>query len=151
MASSSAVRHDWYQTDEKVVVTVLVKNAQHYDVQIESDRVHITADAYTLDLKLFASIDKERSTYRVVPVKIEVTLFKVVGERWPSLEAPVANEAAAVVPDKVLKIYKHDWDSVEKQIEKEEEEKPEVQLLLATRKFVVSKLLCFFFTRRVTP
>lgn len=120
----SSVRHDWYQTDEKVVITALVKNAKNYDVQIEPDRLHITADDYQLNLKLFAGINKERSTYRIVPVKVEVTLFKLVGERWPSLELP-ANQAD-VVPDKVVKIYKQDWDSVEKQIEKEEEEKPEV-------------------------
>lgn len=131
---SSSVRHDWYQTDEKVVITVLVKNAKHYDVQIQPRDIHIEADDYTLDLKLFAAINQERSTYRIVPVKVEVTLFKLVGERWPVLEAPAAAldsdapvAAVDLLPAKVVKIYKQDWDSVEKQIEKEEEENTEVR------------------------
>lgn len=124
----SSVRHDWYQTDEKVVITVLVKNAKNYDVQIHPRDVHIVADDYTLDLKLFAAIDHQRSTYRIVPVKVEVTLFKLVGERWPVLEAPASEDMTAVdlLPAKVVKIYKQDWDSVEKQIEKDEEENAEV-------------------------
>lgn len=123
---TSSIRHDWYQTDEKVVITALIKNAKNYDVQIESDLVHIKADEYQLDVNLYAGINKERSTYRIVPVKVEVTLYKLVGERWPSLERP-ANEVI-VVPDKVVTIYKQ-WDSLEKQIEKEEEEKPEVNYI----------------------
>lgn len=116
---TSSVRHDWYQTDEKVVITVLIKNALKYNVDIEPMQVSLTADDYSLDLLLYKEINKEKSSHKITPIKVEITLAKLVGERWPSLTAP-EKAAEPNVLTKVAKIYKQDWDTLEKEIEKEE-------------------------------
>lgn len=134
IAITPQIRHDFYQTDEKVVVTVMIKNATNCTVQIQPQHVHMSATDYTLDLDLAHPIDVERSNYRVGTVKVEITLAKLVGERWAGLTRPASEAAAAAVPDKVANIYKQDWDSLEKQIENNEEEYKEVSALCAGKR-----------------
>lgn len=83
----SSVRHDWYQTDQKVVIDVLVKNAQNRSctVDIQSNHVSVHGDDLILELDLEQEIDTAKSSYRILTVKIEITLHKLVGERWSSL------------------------------------------------------------------
>lgn len=151
-SSATNIRHDWYQTDEKVVVTVLIKNVLKHNVDIQTERVILTADDYTLDLALFKPIVVDRSSHRISPVKIEITLAKVVGERWPTLTFDKDAAAVATIPttstvvpsstDKVVKMYKHDWDQLEKQVEKDDEaEKKEVRGQLV---FFIPFLLLIF-------
>lgn len=123
---TTTIRHDWYQTDEKVVVTVLMKNITDCSVDIQANRVLLTADEKSLDLQLCKEIVVHKSSHKRSPVKMEITLTKKIGERWPSLVADKDEAAAAAADPKVAKIYKQDWDSLQKQIEKEEEEKGEV-------------------------
>lgn len=134
----AAIRHDWYQTDDKVVVTVLLKNATAANcaVQIQAEHVHITAANsatgldYTLDLQLLHRIDADRSTYRIGNVKVEINLFKVVGERWATLTRPLTDDAEPAVPAKVVNIYKQDWEKLEKHVENNEDEYREVRSLI---------------------
>lgn len=116
-----SVRHDWYQSDAKVVITVMLKNAKdkNYKVDIEKQRVHMTADDYLLDIKLFAPINVERSSYKDFPSKVEITLAKEVGIRWESLEEKLEPKPVTAKPPP---IHKKDWDSLAKEVEKSEEE-----------------------------
>lgn len=86
----SSLRHDWYQTEQKVVIDVLVKNAQtrNCSVDIQPKRVLVRGDDLELDLELLHEIDATKSSFRILTVKIEITLHKLVGERWTSLSAP---------------------------------------------------------------
>ncbi|XP_075168096.1 suppressor of G2 allele of skp1 [Haematobia irritans] len=117
---SATVRHDWYQSETKVVITVLLKNAKdkNYKVEIEQQRVHMTADDYELDLKLFAPINVERSSYKDFPSKVEITLAKETGIRWDGLEEAVKLKPAISAPPP---IHKKNWDSLAKEVEKSEE------------------------------
>lgn len=83
----SLVRHDWYQTDEKVVIDVLVKNANNRNctVDIQPNRVSVNGDNIQLNLNIAHEIDTVKSSFRISSVKIEITLQKLVGERWSSL------------------------------------------------------------------
>lgn len=83
----SSVRHDWYQTDLKVVIDVLVKNAnkRYCTVDIQPKQVAIRGDDLELDLPLANEVDPTKSTFRISSVKIEITLQKLAGERWTSL------------------------------------------------------------------
>lgn len=134
-----SVRHDWYQTEEKVVVTVMLKNAKekNYHVDIEEDRLHMTADNYELDLKLFAPINVNASFHQDFPTKVEITLLKRNGIRWTMLErksdkpdgegSEVVQVAAvsgdnAVINTPLPAIHKKDWDSLARDVEKTEEE-----------------------------
>lgn len=94
----SSLRHDWYQTEQKVVIDVLVKNAKtrNCTVDIQPQCVSVRGDDLELDLDLHQEIDASRSTFRILPVKLEITLFKLVGERWTSL-AKQQNTASATI------------------------------------------------------
>lgn len=109
-----------------------MKNVSDCSVDIQPDRVLLTADEKTLDLQLCKEIDTEKSSHKRSPVKMEITLFKKIGERWPSLVADKDEPAAAAIAPQVAKIYKQDWESLQKQIEKEEEEKGEVSCSVTT-------------------
>lgn len=89
----SSLRHDWYQTEQKVVIDVLVKNAKTRNcaVDIQSQRVLVHGDDLELDLYLLHEIDATKSSFRVLTVKIEITLHKLVGERWTSLTRSAAS------------------------------------------------------------
>ncbi|XP_017055721.1 protein SGT1 homolog [Drosophila ficusphila] len=121
-----SVRHDWYQSETKVVITVLLKNAadKNYSVEISENRVHMTADGYELDLKLLHPVVVERSSHKAFPSKVEITLAKETGIRWENLEEK-AVVAAAPKPQS-----KTNWDQLVSEEEKidEKEAKGETAL-----------------------
>lgn len=88
----SSVRHDWYQTDQKIVIDVLVKNASNRNcsVDIQSDHILVRGDDLILELDLNHEIDTSKSSFRILTVKIEITLHKLVGEQWTSLTKSAA-------------------------------------------------------------
>lgn len=123
-----SIRHDWYQTETYVKVTVLLKNAaeKNYIVKIEPDRLEMTADDnYRLDLNLLKTVDADKSTYKAFPSKVEITLYKVVGERWETLEKKVVEEVQAYAAIGNTK----NWDKVAKEIEEKDPDDPQVRIL----------------------
>lgn len=117
-----SVRHDWYQSDSKIVITVLLKNAveKNYQVNIDREKVIMTADNYYLELNLYRPIDPSRSYYRATSSKVEITLAKETGERWESLEKKI-EENRNLDP----KVNQHKWDKLAKEITKQENEEAE--------------------------
>lgn len=120
---ASNVKHDWYQSDTSVTVTVLLKNAteKNYSVTLEQDKVELKADGIEpIVLNLWAAINVERSSHKATPSKVEIKLAKLEGHRWEQLEKK---------PTEVVHLPKkapQDWDKISKDIAKqEEEEKPE--------------------------
>lgn len=129
----SSVRHDWYQTDQRVVIDVLVKNAnnRNISVDIQPDRVSIRGDDIELELDLAHEIDTTKSTFKIMTVKIEIILQKLVGERWTSLtkKEGAASQSFSSLPQPEQakpspKKGDKNWDRVVKDAyEKEEIEK----------------------------
>lgn len=130
---SSSVRHEWYQTDQKVVVSLFIKNAQNLNcnVTIESEQLSLTADEISkVEFKLAHPINVAESSYKVLSVKVEVSLKKLSGERWETLEKIPDKEALPAVimqaPQSVGVVPKDhkDWDKLTKDLcEKEQIEK----------------------------
>ncbi|XP_055701436.1 protein SGT1 homolog [Phlebotomus papatasi] len=112
-----SVRHDWYQSDTSVVVTVLLKNAteKNYSVKIEAETLDVTADGYSLHLELLNPINPDQSSHKTTPSKIEIVLKKVTGERWDSLQKTEQ-------PAKPVQLHKRDWDRIAKETELKEAE-----------------------------
>ncbi|KAH8384083.1 hypothetical protein KR009_012019 [Drosophila setifemur] len=110
-----SVRFDWYQSEAKVVITVLLKNAadKNYKVEIEAQRVHMTADGYELDLKLLHPIVVERSSHKAYPSKVEITLGKETGVRWENLE-----QKEKAVPAAPALAQAKNWDRLVSEEEK---------------------------------
>ncbi|XP_015122360.1 protein SGT1 homolog isoform X1 [Diachasma alloeum] len=136
------IKHDWYQTEAFVVVTILAKNSENVEINYTETTLSVTAklpsgNEYSLELDLAHHIVPNQCSYKVVPSKIEVKLKKRDGLRWTVLEGnPVVGEAVKPIPDAIMRNEPpkyptsskkpKDWDRVEKEIEKqEEEEKPE--------------------------
>lgn len=113
-----SVRHDWYQTDDKVVVTVMLKNAvdKNYQCQISEESVALSAENYELKLELLNPINPEKSTHKATPHKVEIILFKRDFGRWSALERKIPEEPKPVAAKK----KPEDWDKLTKEIEKAE-------------------------------
>ena len=91
------IRHEWYQNNENVIITLYAKGVQkdRIDVDIEEDQISISfphpsnvssSFSFTLD-PLQALIDPSNSRYRVASTKVEVILAKVEqGKKWASIE-----------------------------------------------------------------
>lgn len=107
-----AIRHDWYQADSKVVVTVLLKSAveKNYSVKIGRDSILFTATNYELLLNLFKPINAEKSSHKVSPSKVEITLVKETAEKWDQLE-----QKAEIAPKPTIKRVPN-WDKLAKEI-----------------------------------
>ncbi|XP_022654087.1 protein SGT1 homolog [Varroa jacobsoni] len=137
-------RHDWYQTESHVVVEILLKNQKADDVNVNftSDTLSVTVKLlsgdYNLDLMLAHDIHPEKSSYKVLSSKIEIRLAKTQAVRWSSLVrkdgATAGVEPKMVGPNQISDMPRypssctkaHDWDKLEKEIERmEKEEKPE--------------------------
>ncbi|KAH8430405.1 co-chaperone SGT1 [Aspergillus melleus] len=94
--SVEKVRHEWYQSNESVVVTLYVKGVpkDKTSIQLASDSVTVGFPLpsgaeydFTLD-PLFATIDAAASKVSVMSTKIELSLRKQTpGQKWSALEA----------------------------------------------------------------
>ncbi|XP_063700164.1 protein SGT1 homolog [Culicoides brevitarsis] len=116
-----APKYDFYQTEQKVVVDILLKNAKdkNYQLTIDEQDVHLTADdGIDLTIRLFKPINKATSTHKASPSKIEVILMKLIGEQWPQLEREKDVKPVTTPARKQPK----DWDKLAKEVEKTEEE-----------------------------
>ncbi|CED85152.1 Suppressor of G2 allele of skp1 [Phaffia rhodozyma] len=82
-------RHDFFQSDETFSLSIYVKNLKPEDVSVafreRSIKLILGKDTYDLN-PLSHGIDPERSSFRVVSVKVELTLAKLdKGVRWLDL------------------------------------------------------------------
>jgi hypothetical protein len=90
------VRHDFYQTPTAVIASFFLK-------KIDSARATVKFNSNTLDLDLptnepapkryrtsvplFGEIDTQKSTFKILGTKLEVTLYKADGGGWPVLRS----------------------------------------------------------------
>ncbi len=88
------VRHDFYQTSSTVIASLYLKKVdkEKAKVEFEDQSVHLdlpTADRkrYTNVMPLYAPIDRERSTFKIMGTKLELTLAKADGSSWPVLRS----------------------------------------------------------------
>ncbi|XP_037070594.1 protein SGT1 homolog [Pollicipes pollicipes] len=133
------IKHDWYQTDQDVVVNVLAKGlpADAVSVTITATALSVSArlpsgSEYSLELDLLHPVLPERSSWRVLASKLEVKLHKEEAHRWSTLEgdgrAPSVRPAAGQLPPAYTSSAPggRDWDAIAADIRRQEEqEKPE--------------------------
>ncbi|TEA09964.1 Cysteine and histidine-rich domain-containing protein 1 [Colletotrichum sidae] len=91
-----SVRNDFYQTPSTVIASFFLKKIVKDSAKIEFKAQSIAVDLptsdsppkrYTAEVPLFAPIDAEKSSYKVLGTKLEVTLAKAGGESWPVLRS----------------------------------------------------------------
>lgn len=109
-----------------MVITVLLKGAieKNYNVKIEQQKVHMTADGHELILNLLHPIVVDRSSHKAFSTKVEISLSKESGVRWENLE-----QKADVVAELSTRQAKN-WDRLVSEEEKldEKEAKGEAAL-----------------------
>jgi hypothetical protein len=90
------VRHDFYQTPTMVIASFFLK-------KIDSSKATVNFNTDTLDLDLptsepapkryktsvplFGKIDTEKSIFKILGTKLEVSLYKADGASWPVLRS----------------------------------------------------------------
>ncbi|KAJ3291665.1 Cochaperone protein [Borealophlyctis nickersoniae] len=133
------IRHEWFQTDSFVTITVFIKNVDPSSVSLTftNRAVSVTVKLpsgsdYMLELDPLAhEIIPGESKYSVLGTKVEIKCKKAVqGVKWGTLEGaeqgPVAMVAGANAADKPTypssAKKKLDWNALEKTVE---QEKPE--------------------------
>ena len=103
---ANKIRHEWYQTDNTVVVSLFAKGVPKdrtiIDIQNTSLAVSFplpTGSDYDFSLDPFwGKVDAAASTAKILATKVEFVLKKATaGQKWPALEsdtpaAPVSNE-----------------------------------------------------------
>jgi hypothetical protein len=86
------VRHDFYQTATSVIASLYLKKIDKDTSTVEFSSSHVKLDLrtqdskrYQTDMPLFAAIDPEASSYKIMGTKLELSFRKAGGESWPVL------------------------------------------------------------------
>jgi suppressor of G2 allele of SKP1 len=102
------IRHDWYQNNQNVYLTLLAKGVPQDKAVVEitersmSISFPVAASNTTYDFSLdplYASVNVEKCITRILPSKVEIILAKATpGQKWNALESsePVAETTAKV-------------------------------------------------------
>ena len=148
---ASKVRHDWYQTDSHVIVSIFAKNIPPECVLVDfseaSTRVRISLpeaenqnDKYELTIPLWSQILPSDCSWQAGAAKVELKMGKREHGKWEKLEGdgkggatafnavPQPEEAAgaAAAPRSVYSGSRRDWAAIETDVKRaEEEETPE--------------------------
>ncbi|XP_065841090.1 protein SGT1 homolog [Oscarella lobularis] len=135
------IRYDWYQTDQHVIITIMIKNMKKDDVHVNfaEKSVSVTiklpsGSDYSLELDLHHFIQPQRSIIKVMTTKIELKMPKVEAIRWSSLEGQpdvakikhITTSDSAVsrptYPSSHHGTASKDWDKLVAEIRKEEKD-----------------------------
>ncbi|CAJ0577422.1 unnamed protein product, partial [Mesorhabditis spiculigera] len=120
MATSNC-KYDWFQTETHVTLTILKRG-----VALEACKALLDPERNTLTITvegdaiwggtLAAPVDSSKFVVKCTPAKVEISMPKTTTGRWPALvqteDAPAASSQAP----------KKNWDAIEKEAEREEEE-----------------------------
>ncbi|XP_051016838.1 protein SGT1 homolog [Acomys russatus] len=131
--TQSKIKYDWYQTESQVIITLMIKNVQKNDVNVEFSEKELSAlvklpsgEDYSLKLRLFHPIIPGQSTFKVLTTKIEIKMKKPEAVRWEKLEGqgdvPTPKQFIADVKNLYPSSshYTRNWDKLVGEIKEEE-------------------------------
>jgi len=131
----SRIKHDWTQTEDKVMIVIYIKNVKKENAKIAirpkelEVNVNLGESDYILDLDLCDEVIPEESKYTFHSTKIEINLKKTKHAKWLTLEASETGTqqwgSVVAEPKPEKKKGTKDWDKLSKEIEKETKEKDE--------------------------
>ncbi|XP_014779826.1 protein SGT1 homolog [Octopus bimaculoides] len=133
-------KYDWYQTQTFTMITILEKNVNKDDIQVDyGDKTFKlvaklpNGEEYIMQLNLANTIVPAECQVKVTPLKIEVKLKKKEDIHWKHLESsadntittPYASVSKDVKETKPLSHFRN-WEKFVKEVtEEEKNEKPE--------------------------
>ncbi|XP_053186382.1 protein SGT1 homolog isoform X1 [Scomber japonicus] len=124
------VKHDWYQTESQVIVTIMAKNVPKDGVCVNFMEKELSAtmqlasgENYDLHLHLLHPIVPEQSNFKVLTTKVEMKMKKTDAIRWEKLEGEgqesnIKHFNPTLYPTSSLHSCK--WDKVVEDISEEE-------------------------------
>nr|XP_045001391.1 protein SGT1 homolog [Jaculus jaculus] len=131
--TQSKIKYDWYQTESHVIITLMIKNVEKNDVNVEFSDKELSAlvklpsgEDYNLKLRLLHPIISEQSTFKVLSTKIEIKMKKPEAVRWEKLEGqgdvPIPKQFIADVKNLYPSSshYTRNWDKLVGEIKEEE-------------------------------
>lgn len=87
------VKHDWYQTESQVIITIMVKNAPKDGVIVSFAEKRLSArvvlpsgEDFSLNFDLLHPISPQQSTFKILSTKVEIKMKKTEAVRWEKLE-----------------------------------------------------------------
>ncbi|XP_077391744.1 protein SGT1 homolog [Festucalex cinctus] len=87
------VKHDWYQTESQVIVSVMARNVPKDGVCVNFMEKELSAsirlasgEHYNLKLHLLHPIVPQQSNFRILTTKVEMKMKKTDAIRWEKLE-----------------------------------------------------------------
>ncbi|CAJ1071641.1 protein SGT1 homolog [Xyrichtys novacula] len=87
------VKHDWYQTESQVIITVMAKNvpkdgvcANFMEKELSCSIRLASGESYNLSFLLLHSIIPQQSSFKILSTKVEFKMKKTDAIRWEKLE-----------------------------------------------------------------
>ncbi|PIA18325.1 SGS-domain-containing protein, partial [Coemansia reversa NRRL 1564] len=130
------VRHEWYQTDNDVILEVFIKRVQKDAATVEFEKSSVSLSIkmasgsdnnYEFE-PLLHSIVPEESSFEVLSTKIEIRMKKASpGQRWEHLEMPDDQQAKNKAAGHGISRKGVSWDSIAADAERETKLKPSEQ------------------------
>ena len=110
----SKIRHEWFQTNDSVIVTLFCKGIPKVKATVEIKQSSLdvsfplpNGSEFNLSLDpLFAAVDPSASSYKIMSAKAEFTLKKSrPGQKWASIEGarPISIEETSTDGDSTIK------------------------------------------------
>ncbi|XP_075876805.1 protein SGT1 homolog isoform X3 [Nelusetta ayraudi] len=91
--AAPAVKHDWYQTESQVIVTVMAKNVPKDGVRANFTERELSAtmqlasgDDFNLNLLLLHPVAPQQCSFKILSTKVEFKMKKTEAIRWEKLE-----------------------------------------------------------------
>ena len=90
------VRHDFYQTPSTVIASFFLKKIDSTKAAVRFEEQALVLDLPTSDaspkrykttVPLYGPIDTDKSAYKILGTKLEVSLYKADGASWPVLRS----------------------------------------------------------------
>ncbi|XP_041659501.1 protein SGT1 homolog [Cheilinus undulatus] len=88
-----SVKHDWYQTESQVIVTVMVKNvpkdgvcASFTEKELSASIQLASGESHNLSFHLLHPIVPQQSSFKILSTKVEFKMKKTDAIRWEKLE-----------------------------------------------------------------
>ena len=128
-----SIRYEYYQSLERLTISVLAKNLNPSDVRVDitSNRLYVSVkhgneEEVVINKQLYSTIDATKSAYNIQKNKIEIILYKLLHQNWPCIEgnaeAFIELSATYSAPSSSSKVYatelpkpyatKKDWNSI---------------------------------------
>ena len=97
--ANHACRHDFYQTPSTVIASIFLKKIVKAEAKVEFKPQSVDLDLktedtppkrYTAEFPLYGAIDTEKSSFKILGSKLEMSLVKADGASWPVLRSDEA-------------------------------------------------------------